>query len=137
MRTMLATVFLASVLLAVPAMAQQVDIEVLPPDRAREPIIIAPGDQYETGRPHDHGYYPEGPRVRYNPAYVSPLSVRTQTPTSTGRAGIAGWTAPNTPVGSRVSGWQEVSGWFALGLTIEWGGPPPAKRPAPPAPAPR
>jgi hypothetical protein len=135
MRTIVATLgvglamALAVPIAAPPAMAQQVDVEVVPPDRSREPLVIPPGDHYEAGRPSDAEHYPRGPRVRFDPAFIRPLSVKTQTPTSTGRAGIAGWTSPNTPVGPQQVGWNEVTGWFALGFAVEWGGPPPAKRP--------
>jgi hypothetical protein len=120
-------------LVAAPALAQQVDIEVLPPERERGPVVITPGDQYEAGRPSDYNNYPQPlPRVKFDPAFIRPMSARTQTPTSTGRAGIAGWTAPSTPVGSQQI-WKEDTGLFALGFTVEWGGPPPpsARRPAP------
>lgn len=129
MRAIGAILGLVLALSVAPALAQQVDIEVVPPDRAREPIVVPPGDQYEAGRPSDSEHYPHGPRVRFDPAFIRPLSARTQTPTSTGRVGMAGWTSPNTPVGSRQTGWHEVTGWFALGFAVEWGGPPPARRP--------
>jgi hypothetical protein len=127
---MAASIAVALGLFAAPALAQQVELEVLPPDRAREAVVIAPGDQYEAGRPSDFEHYPQGPRVRFDPAFVGPASVRLQTPTSTGRAGVAGWTSPSTPVGSSQV-WREVTGWFALGVAVEWGGPPPRRRPAP------
>jgi hypothetical protein len=128
MRAVIAAAFLGVALFAGPAVAQQMDIQIVPPDRAREPFIITPRDQYDAGRPHDYDDYPRGPRVRHDPAFIGPLSAKAQTPTATGRFGVAGWTAPNTPVSSQVSGWQEVTGWFALGFAVEWGGPPPAKR---------
>jgi hypothetical protein len=131
----IAAALVGTVLLAGPALAQsqgaqgqQLEIQVIPLDPAREPVVVPPGDHYENARPSDSGYYAHPPRVRHDPAYIRPLSVRTQTPTATGRAGVAGWTAPNTPAGPPQAGWNEVNGWFALGLAVEWGGPPP-KRP--------
>ena len=73
----------------------------------------------------------EGEMVEHDPAFIGPLSSRRSTPTSTGRAGIAGWVSPNTPVGSPVSGWGEVTGYFALGFSMTWDGPPPTRPPAP------
>lgn len=131
MRAIATTTVLLLMLFATPAVAQQVNIRTVPPDRAREPVVIEPGDQYSARQPTDYDDYPRGPRVKFDPAFIRPLSVRTETPTSTGRAGFAGWTSPNTPVGSMQT-WSDVTGWFALGFAVEWGGPPPARRPAPP-----
>ncbi|HSE91676.1 MAG TPA: hypothetical protein VLF19_00090 [Methylomirabilota bacterium] len=119
-----------------PAVAQQVDITApVPrrtapvPDREREAVVLPPGDHRDVTRPSDADYYPRGPRVRHDPAYIVPLSSRIAE--GTGRAGIAGWTAPNTPAsGSEASGFREVTGWFALGIAVEWGGPPPRRAPA-------
>jgi hypothetical protein len=55
-------------------------------------------------------------------------------PKSTGRIGLGGWVSPNTPVGPMSSGWKEVSGWFALGFSVTWDGPLPARRPVAPKP---
>lgn len=111
------------------ALAQPVVITAPPaPARPPEPIIVPPGDHGEATRPSDADFYPASPLVRFDPAFISPLSSRTETPKSTGRVGFAGWTAPNTPVGATGAGgtgYQEVSGWFALGFAIEWDGPPP------------
>ena len=38
-----------------------------------------------------------------------------------GQAGVAGYTAPNSPVGSRVAGDHDTVGWPAVGFAIEWG----------------
>lgn len=124
------TSFIAAVLvvlgLTVPAFAQQVEIEVPAPERPREPLVVPPGDQYETGRPPDADIYPgPGPKVRVDPGFVGPLSRRYATPNQTGRFGFAGWTSPNTPVNPWESGTREVNGWFSLGFAVEWGGPPP------------
>ncbi len=64
---------------------------------------------------------------------VRGLSAERETPASTGRVGVAGWTAPNTPVGSPLSGWSEINGWFAIGLSVTWDGPPPVRSVRPPA----
>ena len=116
---------------AAPALAQQVEIEQPAPEARQKFEVVPPPLRYETSRPTDADAYIDTPRVPYDPAFIEPLTVKTETATSTGRAGFSGWTAPNTPVGPPVGGTRELSGWFAFGLTIEWGGPPPAKRPAP------
>ena len=120
-----------AVLVATPVAAQQVDIQKPspPPVRIeREPEVIPPGLANER-RPIEADNYAKGGRVPHEPAFIRGLSTRT----ATGRAGIAGWTAPNTPVGGGVVGWSEVSGWFAIGFSVTWDGPPPppAQRPAP------
>ena len=117
-----------ALLCAVPVFAQQVDITVPAPDRGREPVIIPPGDHGQATRPSDADYYANPPKVRHDPAFVGPLSRKFETSTTTGRAGVAGWTSPNTPVGPAQTGWRDVDGWFAFGFSIEWGGPPPNKR---------
>ena len=113
------------------AAAQQVDVTASPPPRERGVGgVIEHGLQYELTRPDDSSYAPPGPRVHHDPAFIGPLSIPTQTPTTTGRMGIAGWTSPSVAVASSASGAREVTGYFALGFAFEWGGPPPSKRPA-------
>ena len=111
------------------AAAQQVDITAPAPtqDRAIEGIL-GPGLNYEITRPDDSRYLPPGPRVHYDPAFIEPLSV----PTETGRMGVAGWTAPTAAMGGSLNGAREIIGYFAIGFAFEWGGPPLlTKRPAP------
>ncbi len=119
-------------LMAVPASptrAQQVEIEAPAPRPERGPVVVPPGDHYDMTRPSDADYYPSAPRVRYDPTFIGPMSQRFETPARrTGRAGLAGWTAPQTPVGAESTGHREVNGWFAFGFAVEWGGPP-ARRP--------
>jgi hypothetical protein len=106
------------------AAAQQVEIKAPPPTRS--PAIdgvIQHGLQYEITQPDDSRYLPPGPRVHYDPAYVEPLSA----PTETGRMGLAAWTAPTAAMGGAQSGAREITGYFAIGFAIEWGGPPPVK----------
>jgi hypothetical protein len=129
MRTMMLGALLGLALLsAAPAHAQQVDIAVPAPEPKREPLIIPPGDHEQATRPSDADYYANPPRVRHDPAFIGPASSKTETPTGTGRAGVAGWTSPNPPVGPAQTGWRDVTGYFAFGIAIEWGGPPPPKR---------
>jgi hypothetical protein len=127
MRTLVAVAL--ALLVVTPTAAQQVEIEKPAPPparRERERAVIAPGLSGE-GRPIDADNYVKGGRVPYEPGFIRGLSSERETPTSTGRIGIAGWTAPNTPVGSPATGWGEVNGWFAIGLSVTWDGPPPAR----------
>lgn len=119
------------VLLAAPATAQQVEIQAAPPPTPPEARVVPPPLHYETTRPTDADNYPEGTRVGHDPAFIEPMAGAYETATGSGRAGLSGWTAPNTPVGAAIAGYREVSGWFALGFTVTWDGPPPApaKRP--------
>lgn len=130
MRALLAAVLL--LLSVAPVAAQDVKIEAKPPEREpRE--IITPGIQQDRTRPSDRDFYPDGPRVEHDPAFIEALSGEYQTGDSRGRAGIAGWTSPNTPLGSTAaSGYREVTGWAGLGFSMTWGAPPRvAPKPAP------
>jgi hypothetical protein len=133
MKTLVAVAL--TLLVVAPTAAQQVEIEKPAPPparRERERAVIAPGLS-EEGRPLDADNYVKGGRVPHEPGFIRGLSSERETPSSTGRIGIAGWTAPNTPVGSPLSGWGEVNGWFAIGLSVTWDGPPPGRAVKPPA----
>jgi hypothetical protein len=109
----------------VTAAQQQFEIKAPRPQPGQEiDGIINPGLQYEITQPDDARYLPLGPRVHYEPAFIEPLSV----PTETGRMGVAGWTAPTAALGGTQSGAREVTGYFSLGFAFEWGGPPPKPR---------
>src|SRR5262249_55665948 len=111
-------------------LAQQIEIPQQIPqpmrERPREPIVIPPGDHDQMTRPPDANYYPYPPLVNYDPAFIEPLSKKIETPTSTGRVGMAGWISPSVPVGAEQTYRRWHPGWFVLGFAIEWGGPPPA-----------
>lgn len=78
----------------------------------------------------DRDLRPTPPPVPYAPGFLTPLT-RT---TKNGRVGIAGWTAPNPPVGSRGAADPESSGVFGFGLAAEWGRSiPPREGPSPEA----
>ena len=103
--------------------AQQVEIKATAPIKGPEiDGVIQHGLQYEITQPDDARFIPAGPRVHYDPAFVEPLSV----PTETGRMGLAAWTAPTAAMGGTQSGAKDVTGYFAIGFAVEWGGPPPA-----------
>jgi hypothetical protein len=97
------------------------------PTLAPEPRIIAPGLLHET-RPSDENYYP-GPSVPYDPAFIRPFTMTVESPDSTGRMGLSGWTAPNTPVGTAGPGQHASPGWASFGFTWTRGGPAPTPRP--------
>ena len=144
MRAALAvTIVGLGVLVALPAAAQQgavpqapqpggVQIQPsAPPPSEREARVVPPPLHYETTRPPDTDFYPQGTKVEHDPAFIEPAAARYQTANSSGRYGFSGWTAPNPPIGSAQSGWRDSSGWFALGFSVTWDGPPaPKARPA-------
>ena len=114
---------------ATPALAQDVQIEKNPPAAPREERdVIPPPLQYERW-PSDVDRYPRGGQVQYDPAFIGPVSKPYETPTSSGRYGIAGWLSPHTPVGSPNSGWGESFGVIGFGFSVTWDGPPPVRHP--------
>ena len=129
-------------LIAAPAAAQQgvvpqapkpgVQIQSVPAaPTERVTRVVPPPLHYETTKPPDSDFYPGGGvKVEHDPAFIEPFAGRYETTNGSGRFGLSGWTAPNPPVGSPVSGWRDVSGWFALGFSVTWDGPPaPRARP--------
>lgn len=89
------------------AHGQPLDLKATPPPRER----IAPAVP-------ERDLYPQRPSVPHRPNFLRPLSKKTET----GRAGVAGFTAPNSPVGSRAAGDHGNPGWPGVGFAIEWGG---------------
>lgn len=86
--------------------AQSMDLKSTPPARER----IAPSVP-------DRDLYPQRPSLPQRPNFIGPLSRDTRS----GRAGVAGFTAANPPVGSRVAGDHDNPGWPGVGFAIEWG----------------
>jgi hypothetical protein len=123
-------------LLALTAVAAdaQVRIERTPPPAEKEARIVPPPLHYETSRPPDANVYPRGTQVEHDPAFIEPFAGSYANDKGSGRYGLSGWTAPNPPVGSEATLWHERSGWFALGFSVTWDGPParvaPGQRPA-------
>ena len=108
------------------AEAQQIQIETTPEPREIRPEIVPPGGLHEITRPRESDFYPEDIRVRVDPAFIFPFAgVRQTGPNSAVRFGLSGWTVPATPVGQTPTAQREVPGWFALGFSLVWGGPPP------------
>ena len=65
----------------------------------------------------DRDLYPQRPSLPQAPQFIEPLTRKTET----GRAGVAGFTAPNAPVGSRGASDPDNPGWAGLGFVVEWG----------------
>src|SRR5215470_14562501 len=104
------------------------DVKISAPPQAREPRIITPGLLYET-RPKDESIYPGyAPSVPHDPAFIRPFTTEVETPSSTGRLGLSGWTSPNPPVGPSGAGMRENSGSLNFGFSWTWGGPPSRSR---------
>lgn len=98
-----------------------------PPAVSADPLSLkthpVPSDRVAPPLP-DRDLYPQRPSLPQTPKFIRPLS----RDTSTGRAGVAGYTAPNPPVGSRVAGDHENPGWPAVGFAVEWGRSPGGER---------
>jgi hypothetical protein len=86
--------------------AQSLDLKTTRPPRER----VAPPLP-------DRDLYPQRPSLPDAPHFVGPLSRETET----GRAGVAGFTASNPAVGSRVAGDHDTPGWPGVGFVVEWG----------------
>jgi hypothetical protein len=97
-------------LLALPlrAGAQPLGLKTTPPPRER----VAPAVP-------DRDLHPQRPALPDRPHFIAPLSWQTRS----GRAGVAGRSAANPPVGSRVGGDHDNPGWPGVGFAIEWGRP--------------
>jgi hypothetical protein len=110
-RSIVALLVIAGWLTIVPlsVRAQSMDLKTAPPAKDR----VAPSVP-------ERDLYPQRPSLPDRPSFVAPLSKDTRT----GRAGVAGFSAPNPPVGSRVAGDRENPGWPSVGFSIEWGRPP-------------
>jgi hypothetical protein len=109
-RTIVALLVAAPLLTAYPlsVAAQSMDLKAMPPARER----VAPGVP-------ERDLQPQRPALPDRPNFIAPLSKETKS----GRAGAAGWSAPNPAVGSRVGGDHDNPGWPGVGFAIEWGRP--------------
>ena len=112
-RSVIVTLYVVASLFLMPlgAVAQPRGLEMLSPDTsgARGVRPSAPG----------RDLYPSRTPVPDTPGFVGPFSKRTET----GQAGMAGWTAPNMPVGSRGAADPDNPGWLGFGFAAQWGGP--------------
>lgn len=109
-----------------------VEIKSTAPGPVERPArVVPPPLHYETTRPPDTDFYSEpSTKVEHDPAFIEPFAGQYETANGSGRYGLSGWTAPNTPVGSESTLKREVSGWFAIGFSVTWDGPPaPKSRP--------
>jgi hypothetical protein len=117
-------------LMAVSSAVAQVEIESSKVPPTPEPRVVAPPLHYQTTRPPDADYYQPNVMVEHDPAFIEPLSSQYETPTGSGRVGIAGWVSPNLPVGSTAAGYREDWGVLGFGFSVTWDGPP-APKPRP------
>jgi hypothetical protein len=111
----------------------QIQIGTPPPTAEPRLRVIEPPLGHDVTRIPEADAYSRFPSVPYDPAFIEPFTKDFETPTSTGRMGISGWTAPNVPVGASGTGYREINGWAGLGWSVTWGGPPPASAAASPA----
>lgn len=134
MRLLTTLAVMAIMALGAGSVEAQVKIETVRPQELKPPPearIIPPPLHYEQTRPRDYTFYPYGTRVEHDPAFIEPFAATYQTATMSGRYGFSGWTAPSPPVGSESTLWRETNGWFALGFSVTWDGPPARLAPAP------
>ena len=113
-----------------PTLAQEIKIQTRPPGEEVKPEIVAPPLHDQMSRPDHDDFYPDGPKVRHDPAFIEPLAVPIETSNGTGEVGVSGWTTPAIPVGPAVIGRRDNNGWLSFGFSAVWGGPPTAKPPA-------
>jgi hypothetical protein len=85
---------------------------------AQQLDLGAPTHEGSRPRPPERDLYPHRSTVPDAPAFLAPLSRQTKT----GRAGVAVWMAPYTPVGPHGAGDPEGAGWLGFGFAAEWGG---------------
>ena len=117
-------------LAAPPAHGQEVKIETTRKPAEPEARVVPPPLHYETTRPPDADVYPRGTWVEHDPAFIEPFAGSYANTTGSGRYGLSGWISPNPPIGSAATNWREVNGWFALGFSVTWDGPPARVAPA-------
>jgi hypothetical protein len=105
-------------LLAVtPATAEQMDLQSPVPER-QDRSKHSPGEPSPRPDLPDAGLYPYRPPVPYRPSFVPPLTKEAES----GRMGVAIWTSPNTPAGSRGASDPDNAGWLGFGVGMEWYG---------------
>ncbi len=115
----------------------QVEITAPPPERGILPRdLVTPGQPPEVTRPREDDFRPDDVRVRYDPAFIAPLTKTVRTgPRSGMRYGLSGWTAPPGHGDGIVA--RERPGWFALGFTFVWDIPMEPEKPEAPITVPR
>jgi hypothetical protein len=111
-RSVVVTLYVVGSLLLTPlgVVAQPRGLEMLSPGH--------PGAQGVRPSAPVRDLYPSRTPVPDIPGFVAPISTRTET----GQAGMAGWTAPNMPVGSRGAADPDNPGWLGFGFAAQWGG---------------
>jgi hypothetical protein len=111
------TVIFLALMIATPLVAsgQGLDLTSPGPDRSREL-----DEQASRRIVPDADLQPHRPAVPHSPGFITPLTRQTRD----GRYGVAGWTSPNTRVGSRGAADPDNAGWFSFGFAYEWGASP-------------
>lgn len=106
-RSIAAVLVMAASLIAIPLSvhAQSMELKATPPARER----VAPSVP-------ERDLYPQRPSLPQRPNFFGPLSRDTRT----GRAGVAGFSVPNAPVGSRAASQPDNPGWAGVGFAVEW-----------------
>jgi hypothetical protein len=129
---------IGALLIAVPALAQQIEIRSTPPSSAeRLGNVVTPGPYFDISEPRENLWYPEGVRIPYDPAFIEPMSKEYESTTSRGRLGFAGWSSQNLPVGPSGTSYRDQPGWLQFGFAITWGAPlRPVRQPAGARPVP-
>lgn len=112
-RSVIVTLYVVGSLFLAPlgAVAQSRGLEMRSPDHL--------GSQTARQRLPGRELHPSRPAVPDAPGFIAPFSKQTET----GRAGIAGWTTPDMPVGSRGAADPNNPGWLGFGFATQWGGP--------------
>ena len=128
MRHLTTSLILGAVLTIATPAAAQVEIETRPEPLAPDARVVPPPLHYESTRPPDADFHQGGALVEHDPAFIAPFAWRYATPDRSGRFGLSGWTAPNTPIGPVLSVFREVTGYLAFGLSITWDAPPDPER---------
>lgn len=105
-----------------PAVAQDVKVQgsLIERELGITPLTTEPA----RSRPVDADYYPITGGIIHEPAFFEALSAKTET----GRYGIAGWSAPNSPAGADYT---EINGWLSFGFAFTWARSPVSRKQAP------
>ena len=113
--------------MALPVAAQGVVPQAPPPGVQIQPQ--PPARVEPLALPFAESDFGGSSKFEHDPAFIEPLAAQYETANGSGRYGFSGWTAPGPPIGARQL-WQDHSGWFALGFSVTWDGPPaPKSRP--------
>ena len=78
-------------LIALPVAAQQIEVDTTKrQDVEREPRVVGAPLHYETSRPPDSDFYPQGTKVEHDPAFIEPFASTYENSQGSGRVGLRG-----------------------------------------------